>query len=184
MTTKTYQLHISLQGFKPLIWRRILLPSDTLLAELHVILQITMGWYNSHLHQFILGRTLYVDENDNDDLWEELDQTSYKGVRLNEVLKKEKDLIVYEYDFGDSWMHDIVLEKILPMMEGPNDVVCLDGRMNCPPEDCGGVRGYAEYLRIRLDPSHEEYEEVMEWLGEDFDPDYFDAEATTYRLRP
>lgn len=99
--TKIYQIQIALQGFQPKIWRRILIDPETSLHELHIILQVTMGWTNSHLHQFIAGDMIYADLDDTDDLWDDLGQTDYKGVRLNEVLKKENDRIVYEYDFGD-----------------------------------------------------------------------------------
>ena len=179
---KIYQLQIALQEFQPKIWRRILVPSDTLLPEFHITIQLAMGWYNSHLYQFILGRTLFVDASDNDALWDELGQTKYKGVRLDEVLKKENDSIVYEYDFGDSWMHDIILEKILPPDASQRLSYCLTGSMNCPPEDCGGVSGYSEYLKIRLNPKHEEHERVMEWLGKDFDPDYFNLDEINEKL--
>lgn len=182
MTAKIYQIQIALQGFKPTIWRRILVSSDTLLSELHIIIQVTMGWYNSHLHQFILGRTLYVDASDNDELWDDLGQTDYKGVRLDDVLKKEKDHIVYEYDFGDGWMHDIILEKILPPDANQTLPYCLAGSMNCPPEDCGGVAGYSEYLKIRFNPKHEDHESVVEWLGEDFDPEYFNLDEINENL--
>ena len=175
MTPKIYQIQIALQGFQPKIWRRILIDPETSLHEFHIILQVTMGWTNSHLHQFIAGDMIYTDIDDTDDLWDDLGQTDYKGVRLDEVLKKEKDSIVYEYDFGDGWMHDIMLEKILPPDAAQTLPYCLAGSMNCPPEDCGGVAGYSEYLKIRLDPKHKEHASVVEWLGEDFDPEYFNV---------
>ncbi|MDZ7725918.1 MAG: plasmid pRiA4b ORF-3 family protein [candidate division KSB1 bacterium] len=89
--------------------------------------------------------------------------------------KKEK--IIYEYDFGDGWEHDIVLEKILAFDEDTQYPVCLDGEMNCPPEDCGGAFGYSDMLDILKDPDHKEYESTIEWLGGEFDPKYFDKES-------
>ena len=158
------------------------MPFDRPLSEFHLDIQLAMGWYNCHLHQFILGHTLYVDASDNDELWDELGQTDYKDVRLNEVLKKENDTIIYEYDFGDGWMHDIILEKILPPDAAQTLPCCVAGSMNCPPEDCGGVSGYAEYLKIRLNPKHEEYKSVIKWLGKGFDPAYFNLDEINARL--
>lgn len=176
MTKKIYQLQIALEGFKPKIWRRILLPSDTLLSDFHYVIQIFMGWHNSHLHQFIVDGKHYAEKMDGDEMWDELGNIDYEGVRLDEVLKTENSLIQYEYDFGDGWMHEILLEKILPFDTAIYLPTCLNGSMNCPVEDSGGVHGYAEYLRIRQNPDHEEYESVIEWLGEDFDPDYFNVD--------
>ncbi len=176
MAKNIYQIQIALEGFKPKIWRRILIPSDTLLSDFHYVIQIIMGWHNSHLHQFIVDGKNYTEKMDDDDMWDELGNIDYEGVRLDEVLKSENGLIQYEYDFGDDWMHEILLEKILPFDTAVHLPTCLEGSMNCPVEDSGGVQGYAQYLKIRQNPDHEEYESVMEWLGDDFDPDYFNVE--------
>lgn len=174
MTKKTYQIQISLRGSKPKIWRRILIPSDLLLSDFHMIIQITMGWTNSHLHQFIKNSTFYTVRMKDDDLWDEMDNVDYKKMKVSDLLKKEKEKIVYEYDFGDSWEHDIILEKILPIDNSLKYPICLTGKMNCPPEDCGGVWGYYDMLEVLKDPDHEEYESYIEWLDEEFDPEYFD----------
>ncbi len=174
MTKKIFQIQIALKGFKPKIWRRILIPSDFLLSDFHLIIQITMGWTNSHLHQFIINRTFYTQRMQDDDLWDEMDNVDYKKMKISDLLKKEKEKIVYEYDFGDSWEHDIILEKILPIDNNLKYPVCLTGKMNCPPEDCGGVWGYFDMLKVLKDPDHEEYESYIEWLGEEFDPEFFD----------
>jgi hypothetical protein len=174
MTQKIFQIQIALKGFKPKIWRRILIPSDLLLSDFHMIIQIAMGWTNSHLHQFIKNRKFYTMRMQDDDLWDEMDNVDYKKMKVSDLLKKEKEKIVYEYDFGDSWEHDIILEKILPIDKNIKYPICLTGKMNCPPEDCGGVWGYSDMLEVLKDPSHEEYESYIEWLGEKFDPEYFD----------
>ncbi|RPJ08583.1 MAG: plasmid pRiA4b ORF-3 family protein, partial [Deltaproteobacteria bacterium] len=89
-----------------------------------------------------------------------------------------------EYDFGDSWMHRIKVEKILGQESSAGDAVkCIDGARACPPEDCGGVWGYEDMLQVLKDPKHEEYESALEWLGGDFDPEGFDMEATNKALR-
>lgn len=183
MTNKIYQIQIALKGFKPKIWRRILIQPDLLLADFHKVIQTTMGWTNSHLHQFIKGRTFYTVKMQDDDLWDEMDNVDYKKMKISDLLKKEKDKIVYEYDFGDSWEHDIVLEKILPFDKNTKYPICLSGENNCPPEDCGGVWGYADMLEILKDPNHEEYESYIEWLGGKFDPKYFDKDEVNKLLR-
>ena len=107
---------------------------------------------------------------------EDFDTVDYRKIKLSAMLKKEKDTMKYEYDFGDSWEHTILLEKILPVDSKIKYPVCIAGEMNCPPEDCGGAWGYADLLEILKDPKHEEYENIIEWLGDDFDPKEFDLE--------
>jgi hypothetical protein len=118
-----------------------------------------------------------------DDTWGELDNVDYKNMKISYLLKKEKDKIVYEYDFGDGWEHDVLLEKILPADEKLKSPVCLAGKMACPPEDCGGVWGYADLLEILKNPKHEEYDSYMDWLGGEFDPEHFDKEAVNKILK-
>lgn len=176
MTTQIYQVKISLKGSQPPIWRKLLIPSDLLLPVFHDIIQTAMGWDDSHLHQFIKDRIFYMSEMDDDGFWDDERNVDYKKVKVSDLLKKEKDKIVYEYDFGDSWEHDIVLEKILPVDDNQTYPFCLGGKMACPPDDCGGIWGYESMLQVVKDPKHEEYEDMLEWLGEDFDPKYFNAE--------
>ena len=180
---KTYQIQIALTRFKPKIWRRLLIPSDLLLADFHMIIQISMGWTNSHLHQFIKNRTFYTERMPDDDTWGEMNNVDYKKIKISDLLKKEKEKIVYEYDFGDGWEHDVLLEKILPGDEKRKFLICLAGKMHCPPEDCGGVWGYADLLEILKNPKHEEYDSYMEWLGGEFDPEHFDKDEVNKMLR-
>jgi len=174
---KIYQIQIALTRFKPKIWRRLLIPSDLLLSDFHKIIQSSMGWTNSHLHQFIKNQIFYTERMPDDDTWEEMNNVDYVKTKISDLLKKEKDKIVYEYDFGDGWEHDVLLEKILPFDEKLKYPVCLAGKMNCPPEDCGGVWGYSDLLEILKNPKHEEYDSYIEWLGGAFDPEHFDKEA-------
>lgn len=117
MIQKIFQIQIALKGFKPKIWRRIRIPSNLLLSDFHRIIQTTMGWTNSHLHQFINNRTFYTKRMPDDDLWDEMDNLDYKKIKISDLLKKEKEKIIYEYDFGDGWQHDIILEKCLIKMK-------------------------------------------------------------------
>jgi hypothetical protein len=180
---KIYQIQISLKEFTPKIWRRLLIPSDLLLSDFHKVIQTSMGWTNSHLHQFIKNKTFYTVRMKDDDLWEEMDNVDYKKMKVFDLLKIEKDKIIYEYDFGDGWEHDIILEKILPYDENIKYPFCLEGKMNCPPEDCGGVWGYSDMLKILINPGHPEYANFIEWLGGQFDPKYFNKDEVNKLLR-
>jgi len=172
MAQNIYQIQISLNGSTPEIWRRIQLKSDTLLPDLHNIIQTTMGWDDSHLHQFIKNKEFYGDPSVDEDF----DTIDYRKIKLSAMLKKEKEKFMYEYDFGDGWIHTILLEKILPVDSKTKYPVCIAGEMHCPPEDCGGVWGYSDLLEILKDPKHEEYGNIIEWLGDDFDPNEFNIE--------
>jgi hypothetical protein len=185
MTDKILQVQIALKGFKPKIWRKILIPSDLLLVDIHKIIQTTMGWTNSHLHQFIKDRTFYSIKYKDDFTWNEMNNIDYKKkkIRLSDLLKTEKDKIIYEYDFGDGWEHEIILEKILPVDNKVKYPICMSGKMHCPPEDCGGIWGYSDLLEILKQPDHEEYESSIEWLGDDFDPEYFDKDEVNDLLK-
>jgi hypothetical protein len=140
-----------------------------------------MGWTNSHLHQFIKDRTYYMEKSHDDDLWEEMDNVDYQDIKISKFLKKNNDKFIYEYDFGDCWEHEIRLEEILLTNEN-NSLICLAGKNNCPPEDCGGVWGYMNMLEILKQPDHEEYESYLEWLGGKFDPKHFDIEEVNEEL--
>ena len=166
-----YQLKITLKNVKPAIWRRFVVPADIPLPDLHLIVQTVMGWYNSHLHQFIIDGEFYTEPDEYS-----IDRCiDYRNIKLNQVITAEKQTFEYEYDFGDGWEHIIELEKVLKEHDQPSPV-CLAGKRACPPEDCGGPFGYSDLLEILSDKEHEEYRETIEWLGNDFDPEYFDIE--------
>lgn len=175
-----YQLKVTLKGSKPPIWRRIQVRGSTTLARLHRILQIVMGWEEAHLHQFIVDG-IYYGEPDPD--WD-LDIKSERRVRLEQIVSAVKDRFIYEYDFGDSWEHIIVVEKILPAEAGQRYPRCLTGRRACPPEDVGGVWGYLYFLEAISDAQHPEHEAMLEWVEDDFDPEAFDQEAVNRQLKP
>ncbi len=183
MPAHIYQLTITLQNSNPAIWRRILIPSDLLLSDLHKVIQTAMGWTNSHLHQFIRDHTFYTVKMEGDDFWEDLDNVDYTGMKVSELLDENRDTLLYEYDFGDGWAHEIKLDQVLPPDPELRHPVCLDGAMNCPPEDIGGVWGYAQMLGVLRQPHHEERAHYLEWLGEDFDPEYFNKDEVNALLR-
>ncbi len=176
------QLKITLADLVPPVWRRVHVSNQMTLGDLHVVIQLAMGWSNSHMHQFKVGKTYYGSAypDDFDGTTETKDENK---ITVGEVLAKPKAKITYEYDFGDSWEHEIVLEKVLPPEQGVKYPLCLDGKRACPPEDCGGAWGYANMLEVMDDPEHPEYEEMSEWLGEEFDPEAFSVEAVNKVLR-
>ena len=180
MPKKIFQLKITVKEFTPKIWRRIQVDSDTLLSDLHKIIQTSMGWTNSHLHQFIKNKRLYSLPSEDDD---EVGAIDSQGVKLSALLKKQKDRMVYEYDFGDGWIHDVMLEEILPADGAVKYPICLNGEMHCPPDDCGGTWGYADMLKILKDKTHEEYESYITWLGGSFDPHKFDLKTVNRKLK-
>ncbi len=177
-TYSIYQVKVTLKGSKPPIWRRLLVPSTIDLARFHHVLQTVMGWSNCHLHHFIQGRTIYGSSEDKDEDIFDLDIKDEKKYKLSQLLKEEKDTLLYEYDFGDGWEHQIILEKKLPYDSSKQIPICLKGKRACPPEDCGGIWGYKDLLEIINDPSHPEHKETLEWLGRDFDPEYFGLDET------
>lgn len=168
------QLKVTLQGIRPPIWRRIVVQSDVTLAQLHVILQMVLGWTDSHLHQFVADGLCYgVCSPDNE--WEVIDE---KKVRLNRLLRAPGDRMLYEYDFGDGWEHLIVLEKVEAALPNGKYPIVLAGRRARPPEDVGGTWGYEEFLKAIGDPNHPEHESYLEWCGGSFDPEKFDTLET------
>ena len=179
----TFQIRIDLARYRPKIWRRLLVRSDLPLPGFHWTIQIAMGWENSHLHQFIKDKKFYSERLTDDWTWDDLSNVDYKGMKISDLLKKAKDKIEYEYDFGDGWIHDITLEKVLPPDETMKSPVCTDGALASPPEDCGGIWAYAGMLEILKDPGHEQYEETLEWVGDTFDPGLFDIEAVNKLLK-
>jgi len=147
------QLKVTLQGSRPPIWRRFQVPGNVTLYKLHRVLQVVMGWTDSHLHQFIVGE-IYYQVPDPDDI-----------------------------PFGDCWRHDVLVEGVQEPKAGIKYPACLAGKRACPPEDCGGIWGYADFLRAISDPRHPEHGSMKEWVGGAFDPAVFDLEEVNAALR-
>jgi len=175
-----YQLKITLKGSKPPIWRRVQVPGTSTLGELHQIIQEALGWWNCHLHEFTIDGVPYGDP-DTDEFGESLNENS---ARLNRLGLAPRSRFRYQYDFGDDWQHEILVEQVLPPERGVFYPRCIAGRRACPPEDCGGIWGYYDhFLPAIRDPSHPEYDEMREWIGREFDPNAFDLEATNARVQ-
>ena len=177
---KNYQLSIQLLDIEPPIWRRLAVPGTVSLAKLHAIVQRVMGWGNYHLYLFTVGRKQYGEGVSE---WADSDQRVHdaKRVMLEDIAMRKGARFTYTYDMGDGWEHEIRVEEIAEGAAQP--VRCMEGARCCPPEDCGGPDGYEELLEIVFDPKHPEYQERREWLGEDFDPERFDAAAVNRGLK-
>ncbi len=174
-----YQLKITLNGSKPPIWRRVVVPSEITLAGLHHVIQLVMGWGDEHLHAFNIDGQEYSQPSPDDEMEYE-DEAEY---RLGDVMNRPKGKFRYVYDFGDSWEHDIVLEKIIPAKDAPAMMVCTAGKMRCPMEDCGGIWGYYDLLKVLADPKNPEHENMKEWAGGVINPEDFDINAVNKNLK-
>ncbi len=179
-----YQLKVVLLDSGPPVWRRLQVSGDARLDWLHAVLQVAIGWTNSHLHQFKVGEACYSDTRHHFAEFED-DQKIFEERKftLRQIAPREQDAFGYEYDFGDSWEHEITVEKILPDTAPSSHALCLDGARACPPEDCGGVGGYDNLLKILKNRKHPEHKSMKEWLGRPFDAAAFDVEKTNLWLR-
>ncbi len=175
-----YQLRVTLLGLTPPIWRIIQVPSTIRLCCLHDALQAVMGWTDSHLHQFEKGGKFWGNPEYYED--DDLDVVDEGGVALGKVLHAEGESMLYDYDFGDSWRHEVLLEKIVPSEVAPTRPFCLAGERRCPPEDVGGVSGYEQFLEVIFDPGHEDFEQFTTWAGGSFHAEEFDVLAVNDTL--
>jgi hypothetical protein len=182
-----YQVRITLLHSRPPIWRRLLVPAELTLGQLHKTLQAALGWTNSHLHEFRVGGRTYGRPDWEDSFVGEPMPEDERKVRLDGILAKVGMKVIYTYDFGDGWEHEVVLEKVLAFETGHAYPFCLDGERHCPPEDCGGVPGYEDVLRVMRDRYHPEHTDTLRWLGGKFDPEEFSVDKVNQgleRLRP
>jgi len=184
-----FRVRLDLHGAKPPVWRRLELPGDLTLPRLHEVIQAAMGWTDSHLHRFRTGRehrssyfvtTFDVDEGE--------DGVLEDDVRLDQLVAVHGDALWYEYDFGDGWDHVLKVEEVLD--DPPARAYCTDGRMACPPEDCGGIGGYAElacwvrsgYVDDLLPDVFENAAHAHDWLPMNWHPDHFDLDEVNGAL--
>jgi hypothetical protein len=176
-----HRLKVTLRGVRPPVWRRIEVSSNIKLSDLADLLEAAMGWLGGHLHAFATGAVVYeIPDEDSEEFETTIDE---RTVRLVDVLPSVSSKMRWEYDFGDSWEHDIVVEAVEPALEGIEYPRCVGGSRACPPEDCGGPGGY-EHLRAVLgDPTHVDHEGVAQWVPPGFDPEAFDAAEATEMMR-
>jgi hypothetical protein len=175
-------LKVVLAGAKPQIWRRIVVPGVFSLGALHDVIQISMGWQNYHLHCFRVNGAEYSVHYDGD--IEPLGENADSVLMLELGATEPGFRFEYEYDFGDSWEHEIQVESVGRLRSDRFYPYCEKAVRACPPEDCGGIYGYSRLLRILKNPEHREYQDIAEWLGdENFDPKAVDLDAINVQLR-
>jgi DNA-binding Lrp family transcriptional regulator len=181
--TAVYRFKIILQDSDPVIWRRIE-TNDVTLEKLHELIQTAMGWTNSHLHQFEIAGARYTNPRLMIGDFDNFGAIDYSGIRIGDLVSRRgsKLRMGYEYDFGDSWQHEVVLEKVTQSEPGAQYPRCIDGERACPPEDVGGVYGFADYVEALTNRNQSEYGELLEWNGP-FDPAQFDAARATRRMK-
>lgn len=172
------QVRVALLEIRPVVWRRFLVPGGVRLPKLHLMLQAGLGWTDSHLHQFRIDGQLWGMHFDD---WsdDELDEAT---VTVAGAVGSSRRFF-YDYDFGDGWEHEVVVEDRWRGPQGLKHAVCLAGERSCPPEDVGGPPGYEDLLRVLGDPTDEEYERFTMWAGADFDPLHFDLVARNIALQ-
>jgi len=179
---QVYQFKITLRDIKPPIWRRIQVPETYTFWDLHVAIQDAMGWLDYNLHEFEMvdpstGLKVNIGIPDEDFGREILPGWKQK---IPDYFSMGNKLVDYIYDFGDNWEHIIKLEKIFPRDKNIDYPICIAGKRACPPEDCGGIWGYENFLEIINDPDNEEYEDMIEWVGGEFDPEHFDVKEVSF----
>lgn len=176
-----YCLRVELEGITPAIWRRIWIEGGTPLIKLHHTIQAAMGWTDAHLHEFKIGADVYATPHSED--WPERIIIDERSAQLHKILNGISRF-EYMYDFGDSWMHTITVEKVAPPPEHPRGCAYVEaGERACPPEDTGGSHSYQEFLeQFAKNRRHKEVREFQTWAGQDFNPDRFDRHAANAAL--
>jgi Plasmid pRiA4b ORF-3-like protein len=175
----TLEVRVQLRDVTPAVWRRLLVPGDVKLPRLAEMLIAAMGWNGTHLHCFEISGTRFSCP---DNQWPAHDEVDESDVTLRDALEGQQRFS-FEYDFGDDWRHRIDVERVLLAPIGLKAAVCVAGKNACPPDDCGGAPGYQMLLETLADASHDEYDQMLEWIGGSFDPTEFDLVATNIVLQ-
>lgn len=175
-----YQLKITLLGIEPKIYRVVQVPAAITLRNLHKVIQKAMRWENCHLYQFVKGNDIYAPQSAEFSFSRRL---SDKSVPLCDLLPKVRHKLIYEYDFGDGWQHEVLLQKILPAGANVHYPLCIEGKHAAPPEDSGGPPGYCDLLEALDDPQHPGHEDAVDWLRKGYDPGLFDPEEVNRKFR-
>jgi Plasmid pRiA4b ORF-3-like protein len=166
---RTVRLRATMSDVAPRVTRTLDVPESITLDELHDVLQVALGWTDSHLHRFEAGTVRYSHPFED---WDDEDEGDEHGVRLTALPPR----FTYVYDFGDHWHHEIEI-----VGSGDAEAGCVDGEGSCPPEDCGGPHGYAELLETLQRPQHADHAHMREWVGDRLRP--FDLAAADREVR-
>ncbi|TCU06322.1 plasmid pRiA4b ORF-3 family protein [Rhizobium sullae] len=177
------EVRVSLDEIEPEVWRRLVLPSRWNLEQLHLAIQAAFNWWNYHLHEFQIGGLRYGDvELLTEDAFDDDPRVfDFREVRLRDF--EEGAMFNYLYDFGDSWLHSVVIEKFAALDVAPKHGTCIDGARARPPEDVGGVSGYERFLEIMSDETDPEHADTKRWCGGHFDPEWFDLAVVDKDMR-
>jgi pRiA4b ORF-3-like protein len=173
-----YEIKIQLRYINPPVYRILRIPSRTSLLKFHKLLQRSMGWKNYHAYLFEVEWKRYGEHPEQ---WD-FEVFDFHAITLEKIFSGGTKSLIYDYDMGDGWRHDIELLGTLEV-EGKEEPACIAGARACPPEDCGGTPGYENLLETLADPMHEEHDELLEWIGGKYDPEKFDLEAVDRALK-
>lgn len=185
MTAQIYRIKITLENVKPPVWRRIEVPGDVTLARLHAIIQRVVGWDDYHMWSFQVGKTEYqTGSAEMFDFRGSPKPRSPAGTTLEQATEAQRISFRYWYDFGDDWFHTLKVERVADPEPGAIYPRCLEGARACPPEDCGGPWGYQNFLKAVTNPKHPEHEEMLEWIGGEWDAEAFDVDAVNKAITP
>lgn len=174
MSEAAVRLKIALCDTEPPIWRRVEVPSSITLKALHAVIQAAMGWQNSHLYQFRIGRQTVDGPGFDDGGFRDAPRLTAGRVRLDDLLAHNLKRFAYVYDMGDNWEHALRIEKVLPADPAAAYPRFVDGAGRCPPEDVGGIPGFYDFLAVLEDHEHPDHEELSAWYGGAFDPEAMD----------
>jgi len=181
---RIYQLTIALPYIAPAIWRRLEVPGTLTFDDLHYAIQVAMGWEDCHLWAFYVGKTEVSPASEQFDFRGEPHARSADSTTIDEMLAGRRVKFRYVYDMGDSWLHEIKVEKVFTPEPDAAYPRCTGGARACPPEDCGGFPGYSRLLEVIGNPKHPEHEEMLDWVGEEWDPEAFNLDAVNTALKP
>ena len=179
-----YQFKITLLESHPPIWRRIQIENRTL-DNLHRHIQTAMGWTNSHLNEFKIREKRYADPMLMQEDFKEFGYQDSTTTRISQILPNtaKRFRFQYEYDFGDSWHHEVLFEGVVQAQSQVKYPICLEGERASPPEDCGGIWGYPDFVAAIQNKDHNRHKELLAWVGGSFDPEAFDPGTATKAMK-
>ncbi|WP_241694305.1 plasmid pRiA4b ORF-3 family protein [Komagataeibacter melomenusus] len=178
------QIRVSIDDIKPAVWRRLVVPSEWNLEQLHLAIQAAFNWWNSHLHEFEIGGLRYGNaiEAAEGSAIGDPQVFDARQVRLRDF-RNAGTTFTYVYDFGDDWHHTVEIEDLLFLESAPLHATCVDGARARPPEDVGGIPGYEQFLEVLDSPKDPEHRETKAWCGGHFDPEWFDLATVDKDVR-
>jgi hypothetical protein len=177
-------LRIALPYIAPAIWRRLELTGSLTFGYLHDAIQTAMGWEDCHLWAFYVGKIEVSPASEQFDIPGQPRAQPADGTTLDQMLAGKRIKFRYVYDMGDDWLHEIEVEKVSAGEPGVRYPRCTGGARAGPPEDCGGFPGYHHLSEVLANPKHSEHEEMLDWIGGEWNPEAFDIDGVNARLQP